>query len=91
MSCFEKDVYIKPKDRIIGYTNVTVANFIAYLYQEYGEKTEALQNKALTDLETEVDITGQSIKPFRLRQEKLKLFLEDTEQRITEGMYVKKC
>ena len=79
MSCFDKDVYIQLKEPRIGYTNVTVANLIAYLYQDYGEKTEELQNKALADLETEVDITGQSIKPFWLRQEKLKLFLEDTE------------
>ena len=90
MSCFDKDVYIKLKHLRLGYTNVTVERFIGYLYLEYGKKTEELQNKALDDLEAEADFTGQSIKPFRLRQEKLKLFLEDTEQRITEGTYVKK-
>ena len=91
MFCFDKDVYIQLKEPRIGYTNVTVANLIAHLYQEYGEKMEELQNKALADLDTEVYITGQSMIPFRLRQEKLKLFLKDTEQRIEDGMYVKKC
>ena len=91
MSCFDQDVYIVLKHLRLGYTNVTVADFIAYLYAKYGEKTEELQNKALEDLDAEVDFTGQLIKPFQLRQDKLKLFLKDTEQRITEGMYVKKC
>ena len=90
-SCFDSDVYTDLKQPRIGYTNITAVDVIAYLYREYGEKTEELQNKALADLDKEVDITGQSIKPFRLKQEKLKLFLEDTEQAISNGMYIKKC
>ena len=59
------------------------------MYAEYGEKTEKLQNKALEDLEEEVDLTGPSIIPYRLKQEKLLLFLSDTEQAISNGMYIK--
>ena len=43
------------------------------------------------DIDKEKDITGPSIKPLQLKQEKLKLFLEPTEQAISDGMYVKKC
>ena len=70
-SCFYKDIYVGLKQPRIGYTNITTARVFEYLYAEYGEKTEELQNKALEDLEEEVDITGPSIKPFRLKQEKL--------------------
>ena len=90
MSCFDKNVYIQLKYLRLGYTNVKVQRFIEYLYLEYGKKSEELKNKALDDLKAEADFTGQSIKPFRLRQKKLKLFLEDTEQKITEGTYIKK-
>ena len=90
MSCFDKHIYIKLKYDIIGYTNVSVERFIQHLYDEYGEKTEKLQNKALEDLEADYDMTTQSIKHLRIRQEKLKLFLHNTEQRIPEEIYVKK-
>ena len=55
------------------------------------KKTKKLQNMALADLEEEVDITGLSITPFRLKQEKLLLYLSDTEQAIPIKMYIKKC
>ena len=61
------------------------------MYAEYGEKTEKLQNKALVDLEEEVDLTGPSITLFRFNQEKLLLFLSDTEQAIPIGMYIVTC
>ena len=41
-------------------------------------------------MEADYDMTTQSIKHLRIRQEKLKLFLHDTEQRIPEGTYIKK-
>ena len=90
MSCFEKDIYIELKHDLLGYTNVTVEDLIKHLYDEYGEKTEKLQNKALDDLEADYDMTTNSIKHLKIRQEKLKLFLEDTEQKINEGTYIKK-
>ena len=40
MSCFEKDIYIKLKHNLLGYTNVSVEDLIKHLYDEYGEKTE---------------------------------------------------
>ena len=61
------------------------------MYAEYGEKTKKLQNKALEDLEEEVDITGPSIILFCLKQEKLLLFLADIERAISDGMYIKTC
>ena len=91
MSCFHKDIYIGLKDPRIGYTNITTTRFFEYLYDEYGEKTEKLQNKALADLEEEVDLTGPSITPFCLEQEKLLLFLSDMEQAVPIGMYIVTC
>ena len=90
-SCFNLDLYVDLKQPRIRYTNVTAADVIACLYCEYDEKTEGLQNSALPDFDKEVDIIGQSINPFQLKQEKLKLFVEDTEQAISNGMYIKKC
>ena len=91
MSCFHKDIYIGLKDPWIGYTNITMTRFFEYLYDEYGEKTEKLQNKALADMEEEVDLTGPSITLFRLKQEKLLLFLSDTEQAVPIGRYIVIC
>ena len=91
MSCFEKDIYVGLKQPQIGYINITTARIFEYLYAEYGEKTEKLQNKALEDLEEDADLTGLSIIPFRLKQEKLLLFLSDTDQAISNGMYIKTC
>ena len=91
MSCFHKDIYVGLKQQRIGYTNITTTQIFEYLYAEYGEKTEKLQKKALADLEEEVDIVGPSIILFRLKQEKLLLFLLDTEQAIPIGMYIKTC
>ena len=79
MSCFEEENYIELKHHVLGYSNVSVEALVQHLYDEYGEKTEELQNKALDDLQGEVDITGPSIKSFRLRKGKLKLFLKSTE------------
>ena len=67
MSCFEKDIYVGLKQPRIGYTNITTSRIFKYLYAKYGEKTEKIQNKALEDLEEEVDLTGPSIIPFRLK------------------------
>ena len=50
MSCFNGDDYIELNKDPIGHMNVTTAVLFVYLYNEYGEKTEALQNKALDDL-----------------------------------------
>ena len=50
MSCFHKDIYIELKDPQIGYTKITTARFIEYLYDEYKEKTKKLQKKALADM-----------------------------------------
>ena len=66
----------------IGYTNITTTRIFKYLYTKYGEKTQKLQNKALADLKEEVDLTGPSITPVCLKQEKLLLFLSDTEQAV---------
>ena len=41
MSCFEKDIYIKLKHNLLGYTNVTVEEFIKFLYAEYGKKQKS--------------------------------------------------
>ena len=54
------------QDRI-RYTNLTTLQLFAYLYDEYGEKTEELQNKALKDLDEDVDLSGPSIKPFKIK------------------------
>ena len=75
----------------IGYTNVITLQVFAYLYREYGEKTQELQNKALEDMDEDVDISRPSLKPFQLKQEKLKLFLKPTEQVLPDGIYLKKC
>ena len=80
MSAFHKDIYCGLKHIRFGYINITTARLFKYLYAEYGDKTEKLQNKALKDMEDAVDLTGPSIMPFCLRQEKLLLFLLDTEQ-----------
>ena len=68
-SCFDKDIYVDMKQPRIGYTNIITGRVFGYLYAEYGEKMEELQNKVIDDLEEEVDITGLSIKPFWLKQE----------------------
>ena len=91
MSCFHKDICVGLKQPRIGYTNIATTRIFEYLYANYGEKTEKLQNKALADLEEEVDVTGPSIIPFCLKQEKFLLFLSDTEQAILNIMYIKTC
>ena len=91
MSCFHKDVYCGLKDPRLGYINITTTRLFEYLYDEYGDKTEKLQNKALDDMEEGVDLTGPSITPFRLKQEKLLLFLSDTEQAVPVGRYIVIC
>ena len=63
---------------------------VVVCYKKYGEKIEELQSKALEDSKEEEDFTGPLIKSFQLKQEKLKLFLEPTEQAILESMYIKK-
>ena len=91
MSCFHKDIYIGLKDPRIGYTNITTTRLFEYLYDEYGEKTKKLQNKALADMEEEVDLTGPSITLYCLKQEKLLLFLSDTGQAVHTGRYIVIC
>ena len=91
MSCFHKDVYCALKDAWLGYINIITARLFKYLYDEYGDKTKKLQNKAVADLEEEVDLTGQSITPFHLTQEKLLLFLLDTEQVVPAERYIMIC
>ena len=71
MSCFNEDDYIELKEELIGYTNVTTAALFVHLYDEYNEKTEALQKKVLDDLEEDVDISGPSIRTFKIKQDKL--------------------
>ena len=90
MSCFDKDIYIELKHHLLGYSNVTVEALIRHLYNEYGEKTKLLQNKALKDLEDDYDMTTNNMQLLRILQEKLKLFLDDTEQSINDGTYIKK-
>ena len=58
MPYIHKDIYIEINDPQIGYTNITTTRVFEYLYDEYREKTEKLQNKALADLEEEVDLTS---------------------------------
>ena len=91
ISCFHKDIYCALKDNQLDYINITTACLFEYLYDEYGDKTKELQNKALADMEDPVDLTGPSTTPFRLRQEKLLLFLSDTEQTVTPGRYIVIC
>ena len=91
VSCFHKDIYVGLKQAWIGYTNITTTRIFKYLYTEYREKTKKLQNKALAYLEEEVDLTGSSITPFRLKQEKLLLFFSDTEQAVPIGIYIVTC
>ena len=90
MSCLDKDIYIELKHNLLGYSNVTVEELFRHLYDECGEKTELLQNKALKDLEDDYDMTTNNMKLLKIRQEKLKFFLHDTEQRINDGTYIKK-
>ena len=90
MSWFNEDDYIKLKEDPIGYTNVTTTALFVHLYEEYGEKTEALQNKALNDLEEDVNISGPSIRTFKIKWDKLRLFFEDIEQAVSDGIYIKK-
>ena len=91
MSCFHKDIYCALKDDQLGYINITTARLFEYLYDKYGDKTEEPTNNALADMEDPVDLTGPSITPFRLRQEKLLLFLSDMEQAVTPGRYIMIC
>ena len=91
MSCFHKDIYVGLKQPQIGYTIITTTRIFEYLYMEYGEKIKKLQNKALADLEEEMNLTCPSIISFRLKQEKLLLFLSDTEQAVPIGMYIVTC
>ena len=51
----------------IGYTHVTTKQVFEYLYREYGEKMRELQNKALEDMDEDVDISGPSLKPIQLK------------------------
>ena len=88
MSCFHKDVSISIKDPQIGYIYITTTRLFEYLYDEYREKTKKLQNKALPDMEEEVDCTCQLITPYRFKQEKLLQFLLDTEQAVSVGRYI---
>ena len=90
MSYLNENDYIKLKEKPIRYTNVTTAALFVHLYDEYGEKTEALQNKALDDLEEDVNISGASTRTFKIKQDKLQLFLEDTEQAVSDGIYITK-
>ena len=79
MSCFDEDIYIELKHHLLGYSNVSVEALIQHLYDEYGEKTKELQNKALAALEEDYGMTTNNVKLLRIRQEKWKLFLENTE------------
>ena len=90
MSCFEEEIYVELKHHLLGYSNVSVEALVQHLYDEYGEKTEELQNKALKALEEDYDMTTNNVKLLRIRQEKWKLFLENTEQAINDGTYIKK-
>ena len=90
MSCFDEDIYVELKHHRLGYSNVTVEALVQHLYDEYGEKTEELQNKALKALEEDYDMTTNNVKLLRIRQEKWKLFLANTEQAINDGTYIKK-
>ena len=90
MSCFEEEIYVELKHHVLGYSNVSVETLVQHLYDEYGEKTEELQNKALKALEEDYDMTTNNVKLLRIRQEKWKLFLADTEQAINDGTYIKK-
>ena len=58
MSCFHKDIYCGLKDNQLSCINITTACLYEYLYEEYIDKTEELQNKALANLEDLVDLTG---------------------------------
>ena len=87
-SCFDEGDYMDLNKERIGYTNVTMKEILTYLYTEYIEKTEALQNKALDNLNKGVDISGPSIKPFKIKQGKLKLFLALTEQALPDKIYL---
>lgn len=89
--CFEEDVYVNLKQDRIGYTNISTPQVVVFLHREYGKKIEELQNKAPEDMDEEVDISRPSIKLFQLKQEKLKIILEPTEQAISDGMYIRKC
>ena len=88
LSGFHKNIYCGLKHIRFGYINITTAHLFDYLYAKYGDKTEKLQNKALDDMEEPVDLTGPSINPFGLRQEKLLLFLLTTEQAVPVGQYI---
>ena len=55
--CFDKDDYIALKQDQIRYTNISTQQVFEYLYQEYGEKNEELQNKALDNMDKDLDIS----------------------------------
>ena len=90
MSCFDEDIYIELKHNLLGYSNVSVVELVQNLYDEYGEKTEELQNKALAALEEDFYLTTNNVKLLKIRQEKWKLFLASTEQAVNDGTYIKK-
>ena len=91
ISSFHKDIYCGLKEDQLDYINIVTAPLFEYLYDVYGDKTQELQNKAFADMEDLVDLRGPSITPFCRRQEKLLLFLLDTEQAITSGRYILIC
>ena len=91
MSCFHKDTYCGLKDPRLDYINILTACLFEYLYTEYRDKTKKLQNKALDDMEEAVDLKGSSITSFCLKEEKLLLFLSDTEQAVLAGWYIIIC
>ena len=45
MSCFDEDNFMDLKQDQIGYINVTTLRLFIYLYDDYGEITERLQNE----------------------------------------------
>lgn len=42
-------------------------------------------------MEEDVNIKGLPIRPHKIKQEKLQLFLNDTESAVPNGIYIKKC
>ena len=91
MSYFNEDDYKDLKQEPIKNTNVTILELFDCLYNKYSKKTEELQIKVLADLEEDLNISKPSNRPSKIKQEKLKLFLYNTEQAIPNGIYVKKC
>ena len=63
-SCFDKNDYMGLKQDCIEYTNILTQQVCEYVYWEFGDNMEELQNNAPDDMDKDADISRSSLKPF---------------------------